>query len=87
MKHVSAGEAGVWGVGQDGRAYFRKGATPLNAKGTDWIKLSGRNFRQVDSGPYGVVYGVDKNGAVRCRKRITDDEPQGLYRNAFLQVQ
>ena len=87
MKHVSAGESGVWGVSQGGHAYFRKGVTPFNPKGTDWIKVSGQNFRQVDSGPYGVVYGVSKNGAVRCREKITDDEPKGLYRSAFLQVQ
>ena len=77
MKRVSAGQAGVWGVGRGGRAYFRQGVTPRNPKGTGWMRVSGRNFMQVDSGPYGVVYGVAKNGAVRCRNKITYDKPEG----------
>ena len=79
MAHVSAGEAGVWGVANNGRAYFRKGVSSSNPVGTNWVQVSGRRFKQVDSGPFGVVYGVSKNGDVRCRKKITSDKLEGMH--------
>ena len=81
MAHVSAGEAGVWGVASNGRAYFRNGVTSSNPMGTDWVRVSGRRFKQIDSGPFGVVYGVAKNGNVRCRESITTDKLEGTVLN------
>ena len=81
MVHVSAGEAGVWGVASNGKAYFRKGVTSSNPIGTEWVKVSGRRFRQVDSGPFGVVYALDKSGNVLCRKHIAADKLEGTCYN------
>ncbi len=86
MVHVSAGEAGVWGVASNGRAFFRKGVTSWNPMGTGWVRVSGRRFRQVDSGPFGVVYAVDKTGSVRCRTKITADKLQGEYTIVTIKV-
>ena len=79
MVHVSAGEAGVWGVASNGRAYFREGVTSSNPVGTNWLRVSGRRFRQVDSGPFGVVYGLDRSGSVRCRTKIAGNKLKGMY--------
>jgi hypothetical protein len=49
--------------------------------GTDWVRVSGRRFKQIDSGPFGVVYGVAKNGNVRCRESITTDKLEGTVLN------
>lgn len=85
MVHVSAGGAGVWGVTSGGRAYFRKGVTSSNPAGTAWLRVSGRRFKQVDSGPFGVVYGLSRDGNVLCRKKIAVDKLQGLlYSRPFL---
>jgi hypothetical protein len=41
LTHVSVGNAGVWGVNQFGRIYFREGVTTSNMAGTKWTQISG----------------------------------------------
>lgn len=78
MKHVSAGEAGVWAIAKNGKSYFRQGIASSTPAGTRWVRVSGR-LLQVDSGPSGVVYAIDSTGKVRCRAKITDQKPQGSF--------
>jgi hypothetical protein len=44
LKHVSVGNAGVWGVNRFDRIYFREGVTTSNLAGTTWSLISGENI-------------------------------------------
>jgi hypothetical protein len=35
-------------------------------------------LKQIDSGPRGIVYGVNRNDQIYCRKGITDSQPWGV---------
>lgn len=39
-RHVSIGEAGVWGVKKNGDVYYRKGVSSKKPEGTEWIKIN-----------------------------------------------
>lgn len=76
LKHISSGQAGVWGVSGSGYVYFRKAVTAKRPKGRYWKRVSGR-LKQIDSGPRGIVCGVDKRDNIYCRTRITTRYKQG----------
>ena len=61
LKHVTTGEAGVWGVNAHDNIYFRAGSS--------WIHISGK-LKQIDSGPGHIVYGVNSNDDIYCRTGI-----------------
>ena len=69
LKHVSAGKAGIWGVGRDDNIYYRVGVTESNPDGTLWLLIRDK-LKQIDSGPAGIVYGVDAQDKIYCRTGI-----------------
>jgi hypothetical protein len=42
LKHVTAGNAGVWGVNSGDQIFYRERVTPSNLKGTSWTKVAGK---------------------------------------------
>lgn len=41
LKHVSVGNAGVWGVNKHDNIYYREGVTLSSSFGTSWTQVSG----------------------------------------------
>lgn len=76
VKHISSGKAGVWGVHGGGNIYYRSGLTRKNKKGVTWKQVPGK-LKQIDSGPRGVVCGVNKYDNIYCRLQITSRTPSG----------
>ena len=70
LKHVSSGQAGVWGVSVSGYVYYRVGVAAKRPKGRSWKRVSGR-LKQIDSGPRGLVCGVNKYNNIYCRTKIS----------------
>jgi hypothetical protein len=58
LKHVTVGEAGVWGTNRHDNIYFRRGSS--------WVHISGK-LKQIDSGTGSIVYGVNRNDNIYCR--------------------
>ena len=58
LKHVTTGEAGVWGVNKDDNIFFRTGLT--------WRRIPGK-LKQIDSGTSLIVYGVNSKDDIFCR--------------------
>ncbi|CAB3981094.1 Hypothetical predicted protein [Paramuricea clavata] len=77
MKHVSTGEAGIWGVNSLNDVHIRKGVTSTTPSGTEWKKILPEKFKQIDSGPRGIVYAVNQPDFIFCRRGITTDIPEG----------
>lgn len=75
--HVSSGESGVWGVGRDKYVYFRKGVTARRKTGSMWTRV-GEGFKQVDSGPFGIVCAVNDRDQIFCRGKITSNLRAGV---------
>ena len=76
LKHVSVGEAGVWGVNDGDEIYYRDGVTATAPSGNSWRKISGK-LKQIDSGPNQIVYGVNTNDQIFCRTAIDPVKPFG----------
>ncbi len=76
LKHVSVGEAGVWGVNKYDNIYFRIGVTERNPFGKSWKHIPGK-LKQIDSGPSGIVYGVNVGHSIYCRTGIEYGKPFG----------
>ena len=47
-----------------------------NSVGTSWTRIGGA-LKQIDSGPYGIVCGVNRGDDIYCRIGITDHNPKG----------
>ena len=75
LTHVSSGAAGVWGVNVHNHIFYREGTTAI-PKGTTWKQVQG-SLMQIDSGPKGVVCGVNNQFKIYCRIGITDAAPMG----------
>ena len=60
LTHVSVGQGGIWGVNAQGEIMF---------SGPPWQLVPG-NLIQVDSGPAGVVYGVNRHHRIYYRDGI-----------------
>lgn len=73
LNHVSYGASGVWGVKGNSIWYrvMRKG--PL---GVSWKRVPG-GLMQIDSGPRGIVCGVNRGNNIYCRLQITRRTPYG----------
>ncbi|CAB4025803.1 Hypothetical predicted protein, partial [Paramuricea clavata] len=76
LTHVSAGEAGIWGVNGYEHIYYRIGVTENNPSGTSWKLIPGK-LKQIDSGPSGIVYGVNIHDQIYCRTGIEYGNPFG----------
>lgn len=69
LSHVSVGQGGIWGVNSQGQIMF---AGPKSG----WQVVPG-SLIQVDSGPAGVVYGVNKDHKIYFREGILPSVPMG----------
>ena len=77
LKHVTTGPAGVWGVNKNNDIYYRNGLeSNKHCVGTSWRKIDGK-LKQIDSGPYGIVYGVNAHDQIFCRTGISSSTPYG----------
>ena len=76
LKHVSVGEAGVWGVNDGDEIYYRDGVTAAAPSGVSWRKIPGK-LKQIDSGPNQIVYGVNTDDKIFCRTGIDTGKPFG----------
>ena len=47
-----------------------------NRAGSRWIHIGGK-LMQIDSGPFGLVYGVNRNRQIFCRTGISWRNPKG----------
>ena len=47
LKHVSVGEAGVWGVNKHDEIWYREGVSSSNVAGTKWKKVDGEDINDV----------------------------------------
>ena len=47
-----------------------------NKVGSRWFRIAG-SLTQIDSGPFGIVWGVDRSQNVFCRTGITWGNPKG----------
>ena len=74
-RHVTSGGAGVWSIDNQGDVFYR--IESVRRAGNKWSKVGGVKLKQIDSGPYGVVYGVSTNGTVFCRDGIEPGTPTG----------
>jgi len=60
MKHIEAGECGVFGINHAGDVFFRVGTQKNNgSKGTHWQQLPGRKLTQIAASCEGV-FGIDR---------------------------
>lgn len=75
--HISSGESGVWGVNRGKYIYYRTGVTPRRKTGSGWKRIGGR-FKQIDSGPFGIVCGVNNGDRIYCRRGITPKRRTGV---------
>ena len=71
------GEAGVWCFDANNQVYIQEGVTESHPSGTQWKLLSSTALKQIDSGPRGIVYGVNIYNHIYCRIGITSDAPDG----------
>ena len=71
LTHVTSGAAGVWGVNSAFGIFYRNLAT------NSWQRIQG-GLKQIDSGPKGIVCGVNSNDDIYCRTGITDVKLDGL---------
>ena len=76
LKHISSGQAGVWGTTGSGSIYFRTSVTARRPKGRYWKRVSGK-LKQIDSGPRGIVCGVNKQNKIYCRSQISQRYKRG----------
>ena len=67
--HVSSGGSGVWFICRN-RIYFRRGISKRNKFGSSSKRIPGV-LRQIDSGPFGYVCGVNAANNIYCRRGIT----------------
>ena len=59
------------------QVYVRQGVTDSDPSGTKWNLLSSQPLTHVDSGPRGIVYGLDRNDRIYCRTGISSDVREG----------
>ncbi|XP_065052552.1 cubilin-like isoform X5 [Rhopilema esculentum] len=72
LSWVSSGAAGVWGLQKKiGVPLFRDGVSPLLPVGKEWVPVSGRGFKIIESGLRGCVYALTRKGELYYRDGIT----------------
>jgi hypothetical protein len=67
--HASSGGSGVWFI-CGSRIMFRRGITKRNPIGSGNKRIPG-GLKQIDSGPFGFVCGVNSGNNIYCRRGIT----------------
>ncbi len=78
LSWVSSGAAGVWGIKKEyGEPVFRTGVTQTQPLGKSWVNTEGRDFRIVESGLVGNVFGLTRQGKLYYRDQITDENLKG----------
>ena len=65
--HVTSGGSGTWGVNSKSQIYYYRGR---------WIRVPG-GLKQIDSGPLGIVCGVNTADNIYCRTGITTARRNG----------
>lgn len=75
LNHISSGKSGVWGV-MGSSIWYRVGVTGKQPLGTTWKKIAG-GLKQIDSGPKGIVCGVNSVDNIFCRLQISPKAPFG----------
>ena len=79
LKSVTAGESGVWGVAMDGSVVYRTGIYSGNPKGTAWTTVPiAMKLKKIESGPRGIVLGIESSGSVVHQLQYQNDLPTGL---------
>ena len=73
LNHVSSGRAGVWGI-MGNKIYYRN--MRKRALGISWRRVPG-GLVQIDSGPRGIVCGVNGGNNIYCRLQIIGRVPYG----------
>lgn len=73
--HVTSGDAGVWMV-RGSLIFIRTGIRKNRRLGTGWKRVPG-SLKQIDSGPKGIVCGVNSGGKTYCRFGISRRYPWG----------
>jgi hypothetical protein len=68
--HVSSGGSGVWFICGGSRIMFRRGVSKRNKFGSSNKRIPG-GLKQIDSGPFGHVCGVNSGDNIYCRRGIT----------------
>ena len=78
LSWVSSGAAGVWGLQKKiGVPLFRDGVSPLLPVGKEWVPVSGRGFKIIESGLRGCVYALTRKGELYYRDGITESNRFG----------
>jgi hypothetical protein len=55
-----------------------------NPDGTSWKEIPGKRLKQIDSGPNGIVFGVNADYEIYCRTGIEDGNPFGTQWQSIL---
>lgn len=77
QKHVTAGETGIWAVGNQNQVQLRIGISDEMPQGKNWFTIVGK-MTQIDSGPMGVLCGITTTEEINCRTGIRlADNPKG----------
>lgn len=75
LQHITSGQAGVWSVNRNNTISYRMGVD-FNGYGNYWKEVPGL-LKQIDSGPFGIVYGVNQSNEIFCVNGITKISPRG----------
>ena len=73
--HVASGGAGVWMI-RGSAIYVRTGIKRNRRLGRGWRRVPG-GLKQIDSGPKGIVCGVNSGNNIYCRLGISSRIPWG----------
>jgi hypothetical protein len=73
--HVTSGDSGVWLI-RGSAIYFRTGIRKNRRLGLRWKRIPG-GLKQIDSGPKGVVCGLNSGNNIYCRLGISSRVPWG----------
>ena len=76
QKYISAGESGVWAVGNKGQVQLRLGITDKLPEGKQWYQVTGQ-LEQIDSGPLGILCGITTEEKIDCRTGVSLNDPKG----------
>jgi hypothetical protein len=76
QKYITAGESGVWAVGNKGEVQLRLGITDDLPEGKQWYPVIGE-MEQIDSGPLGILCGITTKQTIDCRTGVSLNDPKG----------
>jgi hypothetical protein len=76
QKYITAGESGVWAVGNKDQVQLRLGISDKLPEGKQWYQISGK-MKQIDSGPLGILCGITVEQKIDCRTGVSLIDPKG----------